>query len=192
MMIGLIPIMVLGTLILILGARLVVQATTKSRTQLVSIEDYSAARAALDSVFAETAAVKRVFAKEDGEFISRTGGRDVQHFFRKERNKLAIEWLRTTQRRVTRLMDLHLKLASYTTDPRPGIEFSLTVKYLFFLLTSNVLLVLLRFREPSKAVAIVSHPVRVSEHFCTTVSLQLEKIDPEKLGRLDGQRLAQG
>jgi len=85
---GLIPIVLLSTLILIFSGRLLVQWSRQSHAQVVSIEDYSQARAALDSVFAETAAIKRIFANEDMEFISQAGTADVQRFFLKERKRL--------------------------------------------------------------------------------------------------------
>jgi hypothetical protein len=181
-MTGLILTLILGTLVLLLAGRLVLQATTGSRNRPVTIDDYTSAREALDSVFAETAAVKRIFAKEDMEFIARVGTPNVRRFFLKERNRLAIQWLRATQKQVARFMDLHLKLASYTYEPSPRMEFSLTVKYLFFIFSSNALLFLIWLRGPFEAVAIVSYPLRVAEEFSTAFSLRLEKIDPEKLG----------
>jgi hypothetical protein len=180
-MTGLILTLILGTLVLLLAGRLVVQATTGSRNRPVTIDDYASARAALDSVFAETAAVKRIFAKEDMEFIAREGTREVQRFFLRERNKLAVQCLQTARGHVKRLMDLHLKLASYTYEPSPRIEFNLTVKYWLFILASNALLVLVRFRGPFQAVEIAGYALRVSEDFSTVFSLRLEKVDPEKL-----------
>ncbi len=90
---SLIPILVLGILILVLTGRLVLQWGRKNPAPTVTIEDYAQARAALDSVFVETAAIKRIFADEDKEFVSHTGTPDVQRFFLKERKGLAIQWV---------------------------------------------------------------------------------------------------
>ena len=180
-MTGLIPIVLLGTLILIFSGRLLVQWSRQSHAREVTIEDYSQARAALDSVFEETAAIKRIFANEDMEFISQTGRADVQRFFLKERKGLAIQWLRMNQKQLADLMDLHLKLASYTYEPSPRSEVKLTVNYLCFILALNGLLVLLWLFGPFKPVRIVAYTVRVAEYFCTVFSLRLEKIDPVKL-----------
>ena len=179
---GLIPIVLLGTLILILSGRLLVQWSKRSHTQVVTVEDYSQAREALDSVFTETAAIKRIFANEDMEYVSLAGTGDVQRFFLKERKGLAMQWLRMTQKHVAHLMDLHLKLASYTYEPSPRSETKLTVNYLCFILASNGLLILLWLFGPFEAVRIVAYTVRVSEYFCSEFSLRLEKIDPVKLG----------
>lgn len=177
---GLIPIVLLGALILIFSGRLLVQWSRQSHAQVVSIEDYSQAREALDSVFAETAAIKRIFANEDMEFISQAGTGDVQRFFLKERKRLSIQWVRMTQKQVAHLMDLHLRLASYTYEPSPRSEVKLTVNYLCFILASNGLLVLLWLFGPFELVRIVAYTVRVAEYFCTVFSLRLAKIDPVK------------
>lgn len=178
---GLIPIVLLGTLILIFSGRLFVQSGRQSHTRPVTMEEYSQARASLDSVFVETAAIKRIFAKEDMEFISRMAARDVQRFFLKERRRLAMQWTRITQKRVKHLMDLHLKLASYMNEPSPGSEVKLAAQYLCFFLASSGLLILLQLFGPFKAVRVIAYTVRGAEHFFSTFSLRLEKVDPVKL-----------
>lgn len=181
-MTALIPILLLGTLILILGCCLLVRWVRTDHSHPVTIEDYSAARAALDAVFVEAAAIKRIFAAEDVKFISETGVPNVQRFFLKERRRLGIHWLRMTQRQVAHLMRLHLKLASYTYEPNPKFEFNLTIKYVCFILVSNGLLVVLWLFGPFEAVRVVSHTLGVAEHFCSAFSVRLEKVDPVKLG----------
>ncbi len=181
-MTALIPILFLGTLILVFGGRLLVQWSRRNHAPAVTVEDFSRARAALDSVFIETAAMKRIFATDDMDFISGTGTQEVRRVFLKERKALAVQWLRRTQKQAAQLIDLHLKLASYTYEPSPQFEFRLTVRYLCFILASNVLLVFLWLRGPFGAVKIVGYTLRVAEYFCTMFSLRLEKIDPVKLG----------
>lgn len=181
-MTGLIPILILGTLILVLGGRLLVQWTRRGHEPAATTEDYSQARAALDSVFVETMATKRIFAREDLEFISRAGSDDVRRFFLKERSALARQWLRVTRRQVARLMDLHLKLASYTREPSPRFELGLTVRYLAFVLCSNALLVLIWLRGPFEAVRIAGYTLDVAEHFCFAFNMRLQKIDSARLG----------
>ena len=178
---GLIPIVVLSLLILIFSARLLMQSGKQSHARVVTIEDYSQARAELDSVFEETAAIKRIFAHEDMQYISRTAAREVQRFFRKERKGLAMQWMRMTQKQVAHLMDLHLKLASYTKEPSPRCEIKLTVNYLCFILASNCLLILLSFFGPFRAVRMIAYTQRAAEYFCSVFSIRLEKIDPVKL-----------
>src|SRR5262245_24570078 len=122
-MISPVPILLLGMLVLIAGGRLLVQWVKNRSTSVISIDDYSSARAALDSVIAESSAIKRIFANEDMEFISESGAPAVRRFFLKDRKRLALQWLRMTQKRVSHLMDLHIKLAANTSKPSPRFEF---------------------------------------------------------------------
>lgn len=188
-MTGLIPILLLGALILILGGRLLVQWAKKGSASVITIDDYSAARATLDSVFVETAVIKRIFASEDMEFISDSGTPDVQRFFLEERKRLAIQWLRMTQSQVNRLMDLHLKLAAYTSEPSPRFEFRLIINFLWFILASNGLLALFWLRGPFEAVRVVGYTLCVSEYFWQVFRLRIEKVDPVRLSAAGKPRL---
>lgn len=183
-MTGLIPILLLGTLVLVFGARLLLKSWRNKDAPVVTIEDFSRARAELDSVFVETAAIRRIFASDDFEFVSRRCPCNVQHFFLRERKALAVQWLRMTQSQVAHLMDLHLRLASYTYDPSPRLELKLNFKYVWFILTTRILLIVLSLRGPFEAVRIVSYTLRATEYFCSLCSLRLEKIDPAKLGSI--------
>jgi hypothetical protein len=182
-MIGLIPIVILGTLVLVFSGRLLLQWSKGKHAQApVTIEDFSRARAALDSMALEAMATRRIFAVDDMEFIAGKGVLELEHFFVKERQSLAIKWLRLTQKQVAQLMDLHLRLASYTYEPSPRLEFRLTINYVFFVVVSNVLLTLLWLRGPFNAVRIASYTLGVTDYFCSVFSVRLEKTSPVKLG----------
>jgi hypothetical protein len=178
---GLIPILALGTLVLLLGSRLVVQRTRARHAAAVTLDDYSAAQAMLESLFLETSVIERIFAPDDVEFISQVARPDIKRFFLSERKALAIHWLRMVQTQVRELMNLHLKLASYTHQPNPRIEFELAVEYGCFVLASNALLILLWARGPFEARKTVAYTLRTAQHFCSVISVRLEKIDPAKL-----------
>jgi len=180
--IGAIPIILLGILIIVFAVRLLMRQVGRRHTQVVTLEDYTGARVALDSVFVENVAIKRIFAMEDVAFISQEATPEVRRFFLKERKRLAIQWVRVTKKDFAHLMDLHLKLASYTDDPNPRFEFGLTATYLCFLFVSNALLVLLWARGPFGTASIVGYTLRNAEHFCSVFSLRLEETDPLKLG----------
>jgi hypothetical protein len=181
-MIGLMPIVLLGTAILFLCGRLLLQWSKNRDANPVTIEDFSRARAVLDSMSLEAMATQRIFAADDMQFIARTGTPEVQHLLVKERRSLAIRWLRLTQKQVGLLMDVHLKLASYTFEPSAGFEFRLTVNYLCFVVVSNALLLLVWLRGPFKAVRIGGYTLGVAEYFCSVFNTRLEKTDPVKLG----------
>jgi hypothetical protein len=179
--IELVPILLIGALILSIAARLAMQWKKNHRPQFVTVEDYSRARAAVDSVFVETEAINRIFSTEDMDFISRSGTRDAQQFFLRERTTLAAQWVRRTQKQVAQLMELHMRLASYTSDPNPSFELELWVKYVSFVIVSNLLLLLIWTRGPFKAARIIGYTLRGAEYFCTVFSLRVEDVHPELL-----------
>jgi hypothetical protein len=177
----LIPISVLSTLIVVLAIRLLAQSGNRRQGPAVTIDEYAIAREALDTVFVETGAIKRIFSIDDAEFIARSAGPDVQCLFLKERKKLAQQWVRKTRTHVAHLMDLHLRLASYTSDPSPRFELNLTAKYLTFVAVSNIVLLLLWLLGPFKASRSISYVIRTAGSFCTTFSVRLERVNPKRL-----------
>jgi hypothetical protein len=177
----LVPISVLGTLIVVLAIRLLAQSGNRKHRPAVTADEYANARQALDAVFVETAVINRIFAVEDAEFIARSATPNVKCSFFNERKTLAVHWFRKTQKQIARLMDLHLRLASYTYDPSPGFELRLTAKYLTFVAVSNIVLLLLRLLGPFRATRSISYAIRAAGSFCTTFSIRLERVNPTRL-----------
>jgi len=188
-MISVLPSLLLTALIFIFAGRMVWQHLAQRHSPVVTMEDYSRARTALDSLFAETAVIKRIVATEDLEFVRSSGKGEVEQLFLKERKDLAIRWLRTTQKHVARLMDLHRSLASYTYEPSTGFEFRLEVKYRCFVLASNALLILLWWRGPFEAVRILGYTLKITENFCSVFDVRLDGTDTMKLIPVEESRL---
>src|SRR5258708_35790813 len=92
------PIVALGVLILVFAGRLLVQSLSGRRNRPVTIDDFSLARTALDSMSLQAMATRRIFAMDDMEFIARKGALELEHSFVKERPSLAVKWLRLTQK----------------------------------------------------------------------------------------------
>ncbi len=180
-MIGLFPAILLGTLIVVLGSYFFVQGLRRSQKPAVSIDEYSKAREALDAVFVQRAAIERVFSVEDFKFIARTGNDDARRLFLKERKRLALLWLRKTQKQVAQLIDLHLRLANYTYDPNPGFELELNAKYAAFVVVSNIVLLLLWVAGPFMATGTIAYTIRATGDFCSVFSLRLERVNPTRL-----------
>jgi hypothetical protein len=179
----LLPIFLLGVFIIFFGARLILQsAHGTSHKPPVTVEDYTLARAEVEEVLVATAAIERVFAKEDLHFVSKGCPDVVQRLFQNERRALAVLWVRTTQKRLAHLMDLHLRLASYTRQPCPHFEFRLASRYLSFLAASYFVLLLLWLRGPFATAGIIQHVLHVPGNLCTSFTPRLEDVD---LVRLD-------
>lgn len=174
---GLAPIVILGILILVFGARLVVEASrTRRRSRAVTLEEFASAREALDAVLVETAAIERIFSAEDVEFICRSSAPHVQRLFLKERKALAVQWLRKTQKQVAQFMDFHLRLAGHTQEPSPKFELKLTARYATFFVVSYLLLLLLWLRGPFKARRAVGYTCSVAGYFCAVCSVRLARV----------------
>ena len=165
----------LGTFILAFVIALISQSASRSR-QPAGIEDYSNARRALDAVSVDAAAIRRIFSEEDLKFALCSGQPDVQKLFMKERKRLAIQCLLRTQRRIGEIVDLHLRLASYTYAPRPGVELSLSAQYLNFLLVSNLVLLLLRLAGPFRTAYMISRTLRSAQRFCSMLDVKLDQL----------------
>src|SRR5437879_10074945 len=136
------PLLVITLLVLALSVYWFRRSSDHSITRV----EFSEAESALTSLqwqILPSGSVGRIFASEDCDFISSQTTRDVQRLFQQERKALAISWLRQTRKQIARLMDLHLKLASYTDDLGPAVEFKLATHYLSFIVVCRLLLVLL-------------------------------------------------
>jgi hypothetical protein len=181
-MTGLIPIFLLSTVILILAVRLLARSWSGQPSRAVTADDHATARKALDLVSIETAAINRIFSTEDRKFVARTGTRDVQRLFLQERTALALQWLRKIQKQVAQLMDLHLRLASYTRDPSPRFELKLSLQYCTFMVVSDLVLLLLWLVGPFQAARVVAYTARAAGNVCTVFSLRLERTNPTQLG----------
>jgi len=180
-MIGLFPAILLGALIVVFGSYFLLQSLGRRQKPAVTMDEYSKAREALEAVFVQTSAIERVFSVEDFKFIVRAGKDDARRLFLHERKKLALLWLRNTQKRVAQLMDLHLRLANYTYDPNPGFELELNAKYGAFVVLSNIVLLLLWVAGPFKATRTIAYTIRAAGNFCSVFSLRLERINPTRL-----------
>lgn len=178
------PITVLAGLILILCGRLLLQAQQNKRSRSITVEDFEKARTTLDRVILEKAVMERIFAAEDAAFISREGAPELVAFFEKERKALAIKWLKKTRAELSELIDMHLKLASYTRNPSPRFEIGLSVRYLAFVVGSHIALLLILIRGPFKASRAFSYAFDVTKYFYTIFAFRFEEVNPLQLRSL--------
>jgi hypothetical protein len=182
-MTALIPIFILGALLVLFSGRLLLQSArgaTKKRG--VTVEDYTAARAEVDEVLVETAAIRRIFALDDLRFVTEDCPTTVHPLFREERKALAVLWVRRSQKQLAHLMDLHLRLASYTRQPCPNLEMRVAMRYWAFLVVSHFLLVLLWLRGPFETVRVIQYIARMPGELCMVFAPRLEDVDLMRLG----------
>lgn len=149
----------------------------RSAHQGVTLEQFSRAQEAVDALIGEFSLGKRIFEAGDMKFISRQPSLEARRVFLRERKALAISWLRHTRRQLAYLMDLHLKLASYTHHPNPGSDLSLWFEYRIFALVCDSLVAVVWIRGPFQLGTIVGHTLSAVNEFCTVFSLRLGDIN---------------
>jgi hypothetical protein len=184
-MTALIPIFVLGGLLVLFSVRLLLQSAKGVRKKReVTVLDYTTARAEVDEVLIETAAIQRIFAQDDLRFVTETCPAEVHQLFRDERRELAVLWVRRSQKQLAHLMDLHLKLASYTHRPCPQLELRVATRYWAFLVVSHFLLVLLWLRGPFETVRVIHYIAQMPGELCNVFAPRLEDVDLVRLGSM--------
>src|SRR5260221_6496904 len=118
--------------------------------QGVTIEQFSRAQEAVDALIGEFSLGKRIFEAGDMKYISRQPSLEARRVFLQERKALAISSLRHTRRQLDYLMDLHLKLASYTYQPDTTSDLSLWFEYRIFALVCDSLVAVVWIQRPFK------------------------------------------
>ena len=182
-MIYLLPVLFLGVLILVLLIWLLSRTSGQESNRHVSIEQYSHAQETVKSLITGFCVVRRMFAPEDMEFISRQPARELIGTFLKERKALVVSSIRETRQQITLLVNLHFKLASYTYQPSPKLEFKLFTNYLWFIVVCHLLVFSIRLRGPFEVGKMVDQALTGAEQFCHAVSDRLEKTNPDRLSR---------
>lgn len=99
--------------------------------------------------------LERCFSEEDVGFVTSLRSEAVLRLLLEERRRLALEWLRLTRREARRLLALHVRTVRFAADLRPATEFKLLAQAGAFLLTYEVLALLVRWYGPCRAQAYV-------------------------------------
>src|SRR5260221_11349735 len=113
--------------------------------------------------------------------ISRQPSLEARRVFLQERKALAISWLRHTRRQLAYLMDLHLKLASYTYHPNPRSDLSLWLEYRMFALGCDSLVAVVWIRGPFQLGTILGNTLSAVNEFCAGFSRRLEDLNAGRL-----------
>ena len=176
-----IPILFAGITVLVLCLRLIVQMLHND-PRIVSVDDFGKARQSLASMLIKTPTVKRILSDEDLNFVSRSGSDELRRLFLRERKSLAVHWLRTIQKQVGYLMDIHLRLAAIAT-PTPGSELRLTLQYALFMGITSCLIAVFWLFGPFNARRTLAYLLGFVEGFLPTFKDRLEAINPAQLHR---------
>jgi hypothetical protein len=155
----------------------------RSRDRAVTIDEFSGAKEALESVLFWFPAVNQVFDPSDLEFI-RQSYPETERLFQRERKTLAISWLRHTREQIARLMGIHLRLSRCIYEPHATIrfdEFRLALDYLSFAVFCHLLLIFFWLRGPLRVRKMVGYTMGATERFCVAFARRHESINPARL-----------
>jgi hypothetical protein len=164
------------------GLALLLYWTRRNGHDDVTIEQFSRAQEAVDALIGDFSMGKRIFEVGDMKFISRHPSLEARRVFLVERKALAISWLRHTRRQLAYLMDLHLKLASYTYHPNPRSDLRLWIEYQILAFVCESLVVFVCIRGPFQLGTVIGYALREVNELCAVFSLRLEDINPARLG----------
>jgi len=174
-----IPILVTGIFVLVLCIRLAFRIL-RGDSRLVTADDFVKAQESLGSMSIKAATIKRILSDEDLAFVSRPGSDELRRAFLKERKILVVHWIRTTQRQIGYLMDIHLRLAA-TARPTPGSELRLALQYALFMSSTNCLMAMFWFFGPFTARRTLTYLLRFVEELLGAFRARLEVTNPGQL-----------
>jgi hypothetical protein len=94
--------------------------------------------------------VSRIFEGEDLKFISRFESPQLQKFFRRERNAVALLWVQQTSAAIREIMRLHLEMSRRSKDLHFGTEAKILTQYAQLRFLCGVLFVSIELLGPQK------------------------------------------
>lgn len=118
--------------------------------------------------------VRRVFAREDLEFVSSLGSRPIHHAFVRERRSVALRWVGQIRKQLLNLRHFHSGHSRFYAqlDLRTEIELALTFTSL--LLVCRMLEAVFYVRGPFAAPKMVGRMIGAAGNICATSERSLE------------------
>jgi hypothetical protein len=94
--------------------------------------------------------VARIFEGEDLKFISRFDSPQLQMFFRRERNAVALLWVQQTTMHIRRIMQQHLETSRRSKDLHVATEAKIFAQYAQLRFLCGILFVSIELVGPQK------------------------------------------
>ena len=94
--------------------------------------------------------VTRIFEGEDQKFISRFASPQLQKFFRRERNAVALLWVQETSAAIRRIMHQHLETSRRSKDLHVATEAKIFAQYAQLRFLCGILFVSIELVGPQK------------------------------------------
>jgi hypothetical protein len=118
--------------------------------------------------------VERLFAREDLEFVNSEGVAEISHFFDRERKKIALAWVKSVQRQVALLKQLHLGSARFYARLEFKTEASLAWNFMILSVTCKTLQLTFRTGGAFAAPRVVGTVATAASRVCEISAQSLE------------------
>lgn len=175
------------SLFLAVGLLLLIVLLVWARRSAPTAPDRRAREEVLEALSALQLAVpprplrERIFALEDWEFISNQAPREVQRLFLKQRRRVALSWLRATQKKVGEVIALRRVAVRRNRELRPAVEIRLMTDYGVFLLVYALLYALIWLGGPFGARRMVGFAANLAEDVSLSTAHLLVELDRARL-----------
>jgi hypothetical protein len=107
--------------------------------------------------------ISRIFEDEDLKFISRFESPQLQNFFRRERNTVALLWVQQTSATIRGIMRQHLETSRRSKDLKFGTEVAIFAQYAQLRFLCGILFVSIGLVGPQKLRAIALYAQELTE-----------------------------
>jgi len=105
---------------------------------------------------------RRIFDREDSDFVASETSRQITRQFRRERTALALDWLRGVRGEVNQLIRAHFRASRGNGDLKPATEIRLWFEFLLFQLTSGILYLVIWVSGPPQAAALLGYSLELA------------------------------
>lgn len=110
--------------------------------------------------------IDRILDYSDFTFVREQMDQRILRLFETERKAIALDWLRYTRLEVKSVMTFHVKSARHDARLLVMLEIRLALEYVGFLLACAALGMLIRMRDPFRALNFVRYTVTAAARFC--------------------------
>lgn len=166
-MIQLILILLLGIAFFILLYVFVRRSSARAEGGAEALIEARQALNALQSNLLPSDLVRRVFAREDLNFVSSSGSKKIRSAFLRERKRVALSWVSQLRTHVLSLKQFHSGRSRFYAQLDLRTEIALALSFASLLFVCRILEAVFYIRGPFAAPRIVGAATAVAENICT-------------------------
>jgi hypothetical protein len=109
--------------------------------------------------------VRRLFSREDWEFVSKIDSPQLLRVFRKERKVVASQWVRQTSNEISRALREHTRNARNSANLSVAVELQILRRFAGLRMLCGILVVLMRFVDLPVLLGLANRAGRLTDEF---------------------------